>query len=734
MDGFAYLPGPAAFAPTPLARFLPALPGGVTTAFLAQHARPGSWVLDPFGAAPRQGVEIARAGYRVLVTLNNPVTRFLVELAAAPPSAAELRAALADLAAARKGDERLETHLQSLYLTECSKCHRTIQADAFVWERGGKVPVARLYRCPCGEAGEFPVTAADGERAALLASTAGLHRARALERVAEANDPDRVNALEALECYLPRAVYVLTTIINKLDGLDLPAARRRGLMALILSACDEANTLWPYPTERPRPKQLTVPPRFLEKNIWRALEQAVDEWAGEVPPLPVTVWPEQPPESGGMCLFEGPLRDLAPHLDRIRPEAVATTLPRPNQAFWTLSALWAGWLWGRAALGPFRSVLRRRRYDWTWHAGALNAAFKNLAPRLPLNAPVFALLAEAEPSFLSAALLAASGAGFDLHGLALRTRHDPLQIVWARRAFDLKLKDQVDTEVVRSALAETLRGRGEPLPYLHLHAAGLAAMEADHTLNWHEEALAQLHIPIQAALTGAGFVHFGGSDNLELGTWGLAAWEADLDSYPDRVEMAVVRFLQKRADCSLAELQAEVNAQFPGLDTPPLGLLQAVLASYALEKDGRWEIRPEDSPSARRADLEAAAAALESLAARLGYAAVRRESPRRQVVWLEAGREQYSFALLASAVSARLLRQPPSGPERRLLVLPGGRAGLFAYKLGRDPSLKQLAEGWRVLKFRALRVLAGRSGLGRAEWENELSADPLEPPEQMKLF
>ncbi|NTV04436.1 hypothetical protein HGA89_05955 [bacterium] len=161
--------------------------------------------------------------------------------------------------------------------------------------------------------------------------------------VAAPDDSDRPHVAEALECYLPRSVYALITIVNKLDGLlFLPAARRRALMALILSAFDEANTLWPHPAERPRPKQLTVPPRFLEKNVWLALERGVDAWPASSEPVSVVSWPEIPAETGGLCLFDGPVRDLAPRLKEITLGAVVTVLPRPNQAFWTLSALWSG--------------------------------------------------------------------------------------------------------------------------------------------------------------------------------------------------------------------------------------------------------------------------------------------------------------------------------------------------------------------------------------------------------
>ena len=152
-------------------------------------------------------------------------------------------------------------------------------------------------------------------------------------------------------------------------------------------------------------------------------------------PIPVVNWPELPGEAGGLCLFEGPMRNLAPRLKDLSIAAVVTALPRPNPAFWTLSALWAGWLWGKAAAAPFKSVLRRRRYDWNWHAAALYAALKNISDRLPLNTPLFALIPELEPAFLSAALLAAAGAGLELSGLALRTRHDPAQVLWHRRAF-----------------------------------------------------------------------------------------------------------------------------------------------------------------------------------------------------------------------------------------------------------------------------------------------------------
>src|SRR5512137_1752299 len=146
----------------PLARFLPPLEDGIAANWLPLHARTGSWLLDPFGVAPRLAAEAARAGYRVLVTANNPIARFLLEMTAAPPTESELKAALADLAITKKGDERLETHLQSLYLTKCNNCGKESPASAFLWRKGEEVPFKRIYSCPaCGDSGEKPTTEFD---------------------------------------------------------------------------------------------------------------------------------------------------------------------------------------------------------------------------------------------------------------------------------------------------------------------------------------------------------------------------------------------------------------------------------------------------------------------------------------------------------------------------------------------------------------------------------------------
>jgi hypothetical protein len=722
----------------PLARFLPPVAEGVLTAWLEASAAPGGWMLDPFGASPQWTVEAARAGQRVLVAANNPVSRFLLEMAASPPGEEVFTAALADLAASRKGEERLEAHLQSLYLTNCVQCNKEIPAQAFLWKRDEKQPYARIYQCPhCEQTGEFPASEQDQARLTHLTSTASLHRSRALERVAPLEDPDREYAEQALDHYQPRPIYALSTLVNRLDSLYTTPERRRALTALLLHALDLGNVLWPHPTERPRPKQLTTPPQFREHNLWIALEQGIGLWTESRPPVPVMLWPEQPPESGGICLFEGPLRELAEHLDEIPVKAIASALPRPNQAFWTLSALWAGWLWGNEAVAPFKSVLRRKRYDWQWHANALGAALRHL-DALPVAAPIFAALAEPEPGFLSAALIAGEFAGLDLTGLALRTQHDPAQITWQRG--ESSEHGDLDIITARKAILDYLTLRDEPVTYLHVHAAGLVSLAAVKGLSPQPQPADSLPL-VQAAIRhaledGGQFQRYEGSENVETGLWALAVPPVESDPLSDRVEMAVVRYLQRNPECAYDEVLAETHRQLPGLVTPSEGLVRAVLDSYATEAEGRWKLRPEDLAAARRSDLDEVRAILERAGASLGYQVEVQETPRLLILWKETGKVVSAYALLASAVIGRTIRQTGLHPERVWLVLPGGRSGLVDYKLRRDPSLKGLiGHGWRFVKYRHLRRMAELPVINRDTWAEQLSSDPIDGLEQqMAMF
>lgn len=741
MESQPYIPGLKPADPGPLSRFIPPLEEGAVSTWLSHHAPTSSWLLDPFGFSPKLVLEAARAGYRVLVTVNNPITRFLLEMSASPPAESDFKAALADLAVVKKGDERLETHLQSLYLTSCEKCGREVFAQSFLWRKGDDAPFARIYECKeCGDSGERLVTPADVERAKKIAATDGLHRARAFERVAALNDDDRSYAEEAIQHYLPRPLYALTTIINRLDSLNLSAERRRALTALTLAACDAGNTLWAHPAERPRPKQLSTPGQFREHNIWMMLERGLGLWTETAASVPCVAWPNKLPETGGVCIYEGRLKDLAHEVKKEIPiAAVIGSVPRPNQAFWTLSALWAGWLWGSDAVEPFKVALRRRRYDWAWNATALNAAFMHLVDLLALGTPFFGLLPEAEPAFLTSALTAASAAGFNLKSLALRTEYDPVQILWERGEHLKHEVEKPNIEIVRKAIKEHLGGRGEPAGYLHVHAAGLMALAEARALKQtsqeFDDALRNTQAMIESALKDESFIHYSTGESVDTGLWGLSRSD-DLSRYyeplSDRVEISIVNFLQKNPESIFLEIEDDLYPRFPGLLTPSKGLIYAALNSYAEKTGASWKLRAEDAAVTRRAELKKMAGLIEAIGARLKYE-IRRQD--KLIVWEENGRPVRLFRLSASALIGRALTETPVSPEQTILVVPGGRAALIAYKQQRDPALAERMKNYRLVKYRLVRALSKVPVMTRETFEEQIAGDPVEQSEgQMMMF
>jgi hypothetical protein len=438
--------------PELLSRYLPPVSEGIASAWLKENIPQGSWILDPFCASPRTVVEIARAGYRILATANNPIGRFLLELSANTPTPEELKSALSELASSYKGTDRIEPHIRSLYNTLCARCGQVVSADAFYWEQGSPSPDVRSYNCPfCGDSGEHPCTPYDVEQSSQF-TTSGLHKARALERVVAAGDQDRIHVEQALSVYLPRALYALITVINKVEGLNISSTHKKYLSALLLHTFDQANVMWKIPVSRERRRQLTVPRHFRENNVWLALEQAVNLWSTEnstndTSAIPISIWPESPPESGGICLYEGRFASLADAITRLDIKSVCTVIPRPNQAYWTLSALWTGWLWGRDAVKPFKSVLHRQRYDWGWHTSALASVIKQLTNVLPSSTFVYGILAEVEPGFITSSLVASAISGLNLQGLAIRQEENQVQILW-------KTNSEADSLVLHKSILD----------------------------------------------------------------------------------------------------------------------------------------------------------------------------------------------------------------------------------------------------------------------------------------
>jgi len=294
--------------------------------------------------------------------------------------------------------------------------------------------------------------------------------------------------------------------------------------------------------------------------------------------------------------------------------------------------------------------------------------------------------------------------------------------------------------ILQNTIQEYLTMRGEPGSYLHVHAAGLIALAEAQALKdpdrEFDEAIRKTSTLFESALKGnEKLIHYSTGESVETGMWGLsldarsAASPNQGETLSDLVEIAIVKFLQKNQNALYLEIENDLYPLFPGLMTPSKGLIYAIINSYAERQDGHWKLRTEDVSSARRDELSNISALIESIGKRLEYK-TRRED--KLLIWEENNEPVRSFYVLASALIGRALE---AAIPDTIIVIPGGRAALAAYKLQRDPALAVRLKNYQVVKYRLLRTISEVPLLTRESFEEQIASDPVEKSTgQMMMF
>ena len=111
---------------------------------------------------------------------------------------------------------------------------------------------------------------------------------------------------------------------------------------------------------------------------------------------------------------------------------------------------------------------------------------------------------------------------------------------------------------------------------------------------------------------------------------------------------------------------------------------------------------------------------LAGIGERLNYLSSRDD---KTLTWSEHSKPVRKFYVLASALIHRAL---DATDEQTLIVIPGGRAALVAYKQERDPSLKERLKKRRLVKYRLVRSLSEVPILTRETFEEQVASDPVE--------
>jgi len=650
-----FVPGKTVKAGRFLAHYVQPMPVGVATAYLEAYTSPGQIVLDPFCQSPTLVTEVAATERKVIAVNFNPVLALLVRGQLSLPEPRELDAATTRLGDSLKLGVPLREHLDGLYATSCPQCSQTTIADHFLWGREADEPVEKGYRCQaCGNEGQAPV--GPGERETLgRIERRGFHYHYLLDRLAPPGDEGRKVGQKLLDLYTPRNLYALTNLLIKIETLFADSPLQETLKLLLLACLDSCSSLYASPQAWLRPRRLRPPPRFVERNVWRAFEEARVQLS-QLSPSPVVhlatgVSQITSPDLLSLSETDGRLPNAlvepltVRRLSQLLPEGsvslIITAPPRLDPVFWSLSYLWSGWLFGREEAAALRPLLKRKKTDWDWYQRAMSSTLRALRRTLQTRGRLVLVFATEGPAFVEALFVAASLAGFELEGASCQPGELPAGTMGYYRLSFAKGEESMTAlppedeaslaiELQREAsmaMQDVLRQRGEPLTYEWLHLAAYRHLSAKGHLR-RAMAVSSLDFvsrQVETVLEGVDDGAIVRWEEIEEGEgWPQLWWlrEPGEASPPlgDRVEEAVWEVLCEKPTLSPGALAAAIYPRFPGLLTPEAELIEACLKSYAQEiGPDHWQLRPEDQPENRERQRGQGVANLVKLGQRLGY-------------------------------------------------------------------------------------------------------------------
>lgn len=719
----------------PLQRYLPEFPGNLAFNWISSKVSPGSIILDPFGTSPALLIELARQDHAVISCILNPVIRQLLETGTKPYTRNDALAVIDELARSLKENTRFDQYIQSFYQTRCSSCLKVIQAGEYIWERGSKYPSTVLYECPeCGDNNQHPPEKMDLDIIDSI-SRSPLYRALAIDRITGLEMDLQQDARDVASSHLPRALYVIVAIFSRLDALNLSLTKKNLLVTLLLVVMDHANTLWPIDSPGYRPRQLTIPTRFREFNLWKVLENASDIVCSLSNRIRVLHYPEIP-SPGEIAIFPGRVRDLLGSRDSESFAAVVTAIPRPGQAFWKLSVSWSSWILGKKDDSTFKRNIIRDRYDWSWHSNALFQAFQTIKSSKKVSGGFFGLLTEAEPAFLSCVITAARRAGWKLEKFAMDPEDRISQLYWGNN-------DPIATtttnlfRIIEKGAESYLRYKGEPADYLEMTCASLLTLEKNDHLIMEQNANS-VQTQLKTAFSHPGtFIHIGpGEQTLESGYWWLRTNPDNKQSFSDFIELETLRLLNSKEGFTAIQVEKLIKEKLPYNFCGIREYIQQLLLSYAqpdAEKSALWRLKEKEINSKRQFEVEKIKNRVKELGNKL-QCTVEGDHP---ITWRDKYFHPiYSFYIYFHTAFVGELLQENLLDSSGVLILPASRLNLLAFKNKDNPAMNQLlTRGWHIAKFRLMSRLLENPLFSLESFAELLKTDPVENnPDQLLLF
>ncbi len=706
---------------TILERFISPYPNGSLPEMLAYHDITEGWILDPIGNQPYSAIDLAEAGFNVFVACNNPIFAKILQVLCAGYPISEFYAAIADLGSLRRGQERLENQIKDLYTSACPECSSEKTKVKFLWKKSQPEPYARELEClDCGFNGMLQISNEDLLNLNKIGNYQ-LHRTRVTQRVLPGNTNVPLAVQEVINSYLPRSLSVISTLINKLDNLDTTSDRKNIIEAMLIHVFDLGNMLWGVNSGRSRPKQISIPNEFYELNLWDILEDAVSKLKIVDTQIPFSIYPEIPQGKGCICFYQGRIHSLK--FTELIPKfkAIATVLPRPNQALWTYNAVWSGWIWGHETAQKLKGALERRRYDWMWHTQAIRKVFEFTNS---LKIPFLAIAPELTNSYILSYLSAGISSHFQLNQASYHPELKSGQFYWFPKSETLPLPE---IEESSETLIKFLELKSEPADYqellsVYLISEALSNRDTFATDQLEPTLFMNTQKRFDRLIQNTALFRQVDEDKLENAEFWLTKEPAKYFPISDQIEGLFIRFVQKNNDFFSEQAVYSINQNLPGLIPSSHILIHRLISSYCepyYDEPGKWNLKSHEIVSERKIDLREMVDLVHLIGERIGY----QVSGQNPIEWSsDSEKTNYRFYITASSIISQFSHQQEK--FETVVLFPGSRAEILSFKIKNDPIYADHFKKFHFVKFRHLRTISEVSNLDKKAWVQMLDSDP----------
>lgn len=724
-----YFSGQISSTNIPLSRYLPPYNLGTLPKMLKEKGINSGWILDPLGSQPLAAIDLATHGYQVFVSSNNPILTLITEVISMAPSQTEWNAALSELGSIRIRGERLETFLQKPFKAQCPKCNRFTYQVRFVWHKETNQPIKKHIDCPfCETKFEEIPDSQDLENLNKIGNTA-LHQSRAIQRIFSNQEPFPQTLQFIQEAYTQRALSFIVTLFNHLDGLTTSPHRKKMLELLITTAFDHATTLWPDNQFNTRPRQIVTPNEFLEVNLWEIMEKTAHVMSRLKTQVSFVQYPESPPTDGGICLYANRYRE---HEIENLPDfqAVATVLPRPNQALWSLSSIWSGWLWGNQSALQIKSALTRQRYDWYWLTNALKMIFSQLSQ----NIKWVALAPELTPGYSVSYLAAASANGFRLTDFAFSPYEKTAQFYWDKSYAPIAIGTPPTQDKM---LIEYLENKGDSANYSELFNYYIVRATSEGLILKSGiipdiNLYTNIQKRFESNLKNTDILVKIDQDSMQFGDYWLKNPSQDQIPHVDQVESLFYQFAQQD-QFSENEIKHAIDKQMPSYLPAPIDWLKILLISYCSfdPNSNAWRLKTQEQIPKRQQDKQELISLLEQLGNKLSMIVTRELNG---VVW-KNNNDQFQFFITPTSNLCQFRKFLNPG-YHTVVLYPGSRALLLAEKIKQNILYKTLCDNLHPIKYRHIRKFALTTQLDTSTFITNLDLDPAlgKEYEQLSMF